>query len=511
MQTYFGYIRVSTAKQGERNVSLPEQRDAIERYASRANLTISDWFEERQTAAKKGRPVWAAMLKSLRLGKARGVLIHKIDRSARNLKDWADLGELIDQGIEVHFANEALDLHSRGGRLSADIQAVVAADYIRNLREEAKKGIYGRLKQGFYPMKAPIGYLDHGSGKAKTIDPEMGPLVRKAFELYATGKFTLHTLCDELYRLGLRNKVGSRVTVNGISVFLNNPFYTGLIRIKRTNQMFQGNHEPLISKRTFDTAQDVLQGKFHTRSTRHEFLFRRLITCKLCGMKLIGETQKGHTYYRCHTRECPTTGIREEAIEAMVTERLRALEFTDQENEYLAKAIRDLKANWITDKEQVVRNFAVQREQLTERLTRLTDAYLDGTIEKELFEERKSSILFDRQAIQGSTDAITRNERSIPDILQEFLERTGRAYSLYQTASIEKKRRMVKIVTSNLSLEQKSIDFAFTKPFHEVANREKMIDGSPSWAIGRTWDPLLTQLLAHFKKEPEFESVTAAD
>jgi site-specific DNA recombinase len=148
---------------------LPEQKDAIIRYAAKSNLTICDWFEEVQTAAKKGRPVWAKMLKALREDKAQGVVIHKIDRSARNLKDWADLGELIDQGIEVHFANEALDLHSRSGCLSADIQAVVAADYIRNLREEAKKGIYSRLKQGFYPFRAPIGYLDQGREKRKRL------------------------------------------------------------------------------------------------------------------------------------------------------------------------------------------------------------------------------------------------------------------------------------------------------------------------------------------------------
>ena len=85
-------------------------------------------------------------------------IIHKIDRSARNLKDWSDLGEMIDSGIQVHFVNESLDLHSRGGRLSADIQAVVAADYIRNLREETRKGFYGRIKQGVYPLPAPLGY-----------------------------------------------------------------------------------------------------------------------------------------------------------------------------------------------------------------------------------------------------------------------------------------------------------------------------------------------------------------
>src|SRR5207244_2409004 len=106
----------------------------------------------------------------LRQGRADGVVIHKIDRSARNLKDWADLGELIDGGIQIQFANESLDLHSRGGRLSADIQAVVAADYIRNLREETRKGFYGRLKQGMYPLPAPVGYLDMGKGRVKEID-----------------------------------------------------------------------------------------------------------------------------------------------------------------------------------------------------------------------------------------------------------------------------------------------------------------------------------------------------
>src|SRR5690242_14383021 len=152
MQTYFAYVRVSTAKQGEKGVSLQEQKEAISRYAQRYSLEVSEWFEERETAAKRGRPVFTRMLRLLRQKKSRGVIIHKIDRSARNLKDWADLGEMIDGGVEVHFANEALDLHSRGGRLSADIQAVVAADYIRNLREETKKGFWGRLKQGLFPM-----------------------------------------------------------------------------------------------------------------------------------------------------------------------------------------------------------------------------------------------------------------------------------------------------------------------------------------------------------------------
>src|SRR5215510_14636686 len=95
VRRFFAYTRVSTARQGERGVSLQEQRDAIARYAQRNNLEVVQWFEERVTAAKRGRQIFNQMLRLLRGSKASGVIIHKIYRSARNMKDWAELGELI--------------------------------------------------------------------------------------------------------------------------------------------------------------------------------------------------------------------------------------------------------------------------------------------------------------------------------------------------------------------------------------------------------------------------------
>ena len=248
MKKVYGYIRVSTVKQGT-GVSLQEQKEAIVRYAEKNDLNIIQWFEELETAAKQGRPLFTKMLKLLRSGKAAGAIIHKIDRSARNLKDWAALGDLIDEGIEVHFAHESLDMDTRGGRLAADIQAVIASDYIRNLREEAIKGLYGRLKQGIYPFGAPIGYDNKGGGQVKAINPVKGPLVRKAFQLYASGKYTLETLTTEMNELGLRNSKRNTLTPQALSLILNNPFYTGVIKIK--GKAFQGKHDPLISSDLF--------------------------------------------------------------------------------------------------------------------------------------------------------------------------------------------------------------------------------------------------------------------
>ena len=90
MKKVYGILVSQQLKQGE-GVSLVEQKSSIETYALKNNLQIVDWFEEKETAAKRGRPVFTKMLKLLTKRKANGVIIHKIDRSARNLTDWADL------------------------------------------------------------------------------------------------------------------------------------------------------------------------------------------------------------------------------------------------------------------------------------------------------------------------------------------------------------------------------------------------------------------------------------
>jgi DNA invertase Pin-like site-specific DNA recombinase len=502
MKRLFGYTRVSTAKQGERGVSLQEQRDAIVRFAQRNNLEIAQWFEERETAAKRGRPVFTKMLRLLRLGKAEGVIIHKIDRSARNLKDWADLGELIDQGIEVHFANESLDLHSRGGRLSADIQAVVASDYIRNLREETRKGFYGRIKQGIYPLPAPLGYLDRGKGKPKDPDPINGPLVRKAFELYASGRYNLDGLVDEMHRLGLRNRNRGRVTRTGISVVLNNPFYYGLIRLRRTGETFPGSHQPLIAKSVFDRTQLMLRDRTNARPDRHFFVFRRLLQCSGCSYRLIGELQKGHVYYRCHTTGCLTKSIREETVEEVFKQTIKPLQFTDNERDYLKSKVSGLRQSWESEREAQLNATRLRLDSLKDRVNRLTDAYIDGTIEKDLFEQRKATLLMEVKDAEELWANLGANAQSVPDRLAEFLELAGSAYLQYKMALPEEKRDLLQIVTSNRTVNPKNLEVTLAVPFSEVGKRLEISNGAPYRDIHRTLDRLFKRLAKYFDTNP---------
>ena len=469
MKKVYGYIRVSTVKQGT-GVSLQEQQEAIVRYAEKHNLEIVQWFEEKETAAKQGRTLFTKMMKLLQTGKANGVIIHKIDRSARNLKDWATIGDLIDKGIEVHFAHESLDMDTRGGRLAADIQAVIASDYIRNLREETKKGIYGRLKQGIYPLNAPIGYINNGRGELKTIDPIKGPVVKQAFHLYATCQYTLDSLRRTMKDFGLTNSSGGVISKSMMGRILNNSFYVGIMKIK--GKSFAGNHMPLISARMFADVQNILEGKTNTKKVKNEFVFRRFLQCSECGYRLIGERQKGHVYYRCHTLACTQKpSVKEEIVTNTVLRALDSLSLGEIESNILDELLRNVSTSWNENRKGIEESFRLQEASISQKLDRLTDAYIDQAITKEQFETKKEKLLIEGKNLMQKRESMSDEKTVLIKKVDKFLELTKAFKNTYLLGITEEKREILKIITSNFSFQAKKPVFTMRSPFYEMANR----------------------------------------
>ena len=468
MKSYCAYIRVSTVKQGEQGSSLHEQKDAITHFAARNGLAITAWFEERETAAKVGRREFTRMLVALRKGKYAGVIFHKIDRSARNLKDWSVIQDLSEEGIDVRFSQEAVNLGSNEGRLTGDFLAVIASHYIRNLREEVKKGLRGRLKQGIYPLSAPIGYLDQGGGKPKIPDPQRAPFIREAFDLYGTGKYSLRPLAKELYGRGLRTKSGKRVDINRLAKVLRNPFYVGLMRM--SGEIYAGIHEPLISKETFDRVQHALDGKKTSQVIVHDFLFRRMLKCVHCAYRLIGETHKHYIYYRCQTKGCPTIAIREEVAVEAVRTKLQPLQFEEHE----LKELRDLVLEQIGEatarREDQTQALTLRLENVRGRLSRLVDAYTDGDLEKELFTAKKGALLMEQRELQEERDDVEGGQPHFARKLDEILELIKSPQQSYECGNIAERRFMLDTITSNIEVDRKNVAITLRSPFREIAN-----------------------------------------
>jgi DNA invertase Pin-like site-specific DNA recombinase len=436
MTSCFGYLRVSTVRQGE-GVSLQEQRTAIELCAEQRGLIISEWFEEKETASKAGRPIFNHMIKRLRGGHAEGLVVHKLDRSARNLHDWAVVSELMDANIVFHIASEPIDFTTRGGRMTADFLAVIAADFSRNQREETRKGLYGRLKQGLYPFKAPLGYLDTGRGQAKAPCPRKGPLIKDLYALYLGGQHSLRSVHLEMYRRGLRGHQGGQVSLHGIEKILNNTFYHGLITIERTGETFEGKHEPLVTKRQFAQLQQIKAGRCGPKVTRHGHRFQGVFRCGLCDGPMVPERQKTHVYYRCQKRHCPMTTMREDRIEVFVQKRLAELEITKQGRAELQTRWDAASAH--TDMVRDRRSLAAQIEALETKSARMTDLLIDGTLDKAAYDEAKQAAVFELSQLRTRLELLP-NPSELRQAQREYFDLFESLRQTYDASTPSDKR-----------------------------------------------------------------------
>ncbi|GAB5445474.1 recombinase family protein [Gymnodinialimonas sp.] len=438
MTQCFGYVRVSTLKQGD-GASLEAQKDAITGFASQQGLVITDWFEELETASKRGRPIFDGMMRKLEAGKAQGVIVHRWDRSARNFTDWAAISELADRGIKVFCAGDNIDFESRSGRLMADIQMVLAADYSRNLSIEVQKGQNQRLKQGYWPWRAPLGYVDTGEGKLKKFCPIKSPLVKEVFDRYLTGDYSITSLTDVMRERGLTGYYNQPLVRRNVEQILRNPYYCGQLKCSRG--VFDGAHKPLITVATFQKVQKIKASKSTKKATKHSYLFRNLINCSACGRILTGERQKAHIYYRCHTKGCPEKSYREDVLEAAASAAVSRIRWTDVQIETFRRklASRDLFA----DQDAMRSSLNLRAAEIQTRQSRLTDLFVDGNINDAEYQMRKGQLKLDLTRIDEERKALGELKKR-QGSLAELVTFVCSLPQLYGSATSSQKRRLLR-------------------------------------------------------------------
>jgi site-specific DNA recombinase len=275
------------------------------------------------------------------------------------------------------------------------------------------------------------------------------------------------------------------------------------VRVKKTGELFPGNHEPLVSKSLFDRVQIIqiiLRGKTVNRIAKHDFTFRRTVRCAGCKYSLIGELQKGRVYYRCHTSACPTNTVREDQIDEKFAATPDGLKFDPEEMQQARLWVSQAHMRQDTFRKEELQKLTFRLNQIRPRLERLTDAFLDGTIERELFENRKNALLLQEREVKeklcgleyGNGNALTR--------LEEFLELVNRSDFLYENALPEEKRDLLKKLTSNLKAIEKNVTVELKSEAQLLFQRSKTTYGAPYKGVPRTLDAVLTELLTYFSQ-----------
>jgi site-specific DNA recombinase len=372
------YLRVSTKEQAEaggeaEGYSIPAQREACRRKAEALGAVVVHEFADRgESARTSARPELQRMLAYVAENPVAYVIVHKVDRLARNRSDDVQIHMALKRaGVTLVSCSENID-ETPSGMLLHGIMSSIAEFYSRNLANEVIKGSVQKAKGGGTIGKAPTGYLNvrrvENGREIRTIeiDTVRAPLMRFAFEAYATGEWTLRALLAEVTRRGLDTTPGPKtpsrpLVLSHFHRLLKHPYYKGVVRYRGVE--YPGKHEPLVSEATWDRVQELLdqKGRSGEKQRQHHHYLKGSVFCGTCGSRLIVSHAKNrhgriYPYFLCIGRQqkrttCTQSAIRIEEVEQLVEDHYLTIQPTDELLAELRELILDEIATQRTDAE----------------------------------------------------------------------------------------------------------------------------------------------------------------
>jgi site-specific DNA recombinase len=469
--TFFIYVRKSTDESDRQVLSIQAQLFELHEFAKREGLTVLRVFEESRTAKAPGRPQFNLMLSEIEKGKAQGILAWHPDRLARNSVDGGRIVYLADTGKiqDLRFPTFRFEPTAHG-KFMLNIAFCQSKYYIDNLSENIKRGFRQKLRNGVWPARAPVGYLGDRNKRCIVVDTEKAPLVRKAFQLYATGNYPLHEVRQRINDIGLRSSQGKLMSTSNYQKMFKNPFYYGLMDFN--GELHEGIHDPIISKRLFDQVQEVMQRKSKPKTPKLKpYLYRGVFRCGECGCFITIETQKGHNYLRCTKRVKPCTQkcVREEAMVLQVD---RAITRVALESLIADKIITELQNDRVKaakSQESAITRIKADLTTCEKQIDLLLDMRLDEQITEPEYVLKKHILVNRKAELKGKLEALEHNRKNRFEPVIQFVEEAKQATFLLAEGNLEKKRDFLKKIGSNLQVADKSLAVEFKNPWKYLA------------------------------------------
>jgi site-specific DNA recombinase len=469
------YARVSSKEQEKEGFSIPAQLKLLHDYAREQELRVIKEFIDVETAKAAGRSQFGGMIKFLQIQEdVRIVLVEKTDRLYRNFKDYVTLEDL-DLIVHLVKENEVLSKDSRSHtKFIHGIKVLMAKNYIDNLSEETKKGMREKAEQGHYPSFAPLGYQNNRETKRIEMDPEVAPLIRKLFEWYATGNYSLLQVRHMARRLmeseGLAFQYAKQLTKSTVEHILKNPIYYG--NFLWNAKLYHGSHPPIVSHALWEQTQEAFRKSNHPKHTKREFPFIGMLMCAFCGCAITAEIKKGkYIYYHCTGNHgpCPRPAARQETLEEKLGEVIKGITIDENLLDWLIQALQESHHDEKAYHDRMIASLQAQSDKLQHRIDQAYTDKLDGKIPEDLFlrkmnewREEQSKILKQIRAHQ------TANHNYLEEGIR-VLELANKAYSLYLRQPPHEKARLLKIVQSNCVWDGVSACPEYRKPFDILA------------------------------------------
>ena len=419
------YMRVSTEKQAQEGDSIPAQREALHKYIdSRPDLLcVGEYLDDGISGTKYDRDQLQRLISDVKAGNIDLIIVTKMDRLHRSLKNFLDMQEILDRHNCAWLAiwEPVYDTSTPQGRMIINTMMNLAQFEAENTGQRIRQVQSYKVSQGnVISGTCPPGYSIEDK---KLVPNSSAQKVKELFEHYS-----LHGSMASTMRL-VADDPNFPHSPCAFKNMLKNETYIGK---KRDNNCFC---EPIISQELFDDVQRKLSINIK-KSQKHTYIFSGLLRCAECGHSMAAfqfykkrPTKTYHTpSYRCATRYA-RGGIRGCDNPKVITESVL--------EKYLLENIRAQIKGMILEyeiEEKPARDNSRKISKLEKKKDRLKELYLNGLIGLDEYKADREQIESEISSLTSQKPLRSSDLSSLKELLSTDFE------SLYGTFTAEEKR-----------------------------------------------------------------------
>jgi site-specific DNA recombinase len=468
------YVRVSTKEQ-EGGYSLDAQEKLGYSYAADKGLIIDKFWKVSESAWKQDRKYFMELIDYTKEYNIKNIIFDVPDRMTRNLYDLLKIDELVKQhDVTIHFsrANKIYNKNSDSSdELMLGVEALMARNYSNEISRKVKMGMNDKIEGGGYCHVAPVGYLNNTATHTIEIDPIKGPFIKKAFDMMASGNYSLTMMCDTLYEQGFRSKRGHRMRRGRMQDLLKNPVYYG--HMIWHGKTVPADHTPIVSKAMFDRVQELTKKRPLVSSRQDKFPFNSLISCGRCGCRVIGGVySKKHRLYACtfsNGRHENYHYIRESKLVEEFGKSLDKAIPPDDMLDYIVETVRKDSNTSQEYSENRLKNLYNDKKVLEGRLDRLYNDKLDNKITEAFWQSKNDDL---KRLISTLETEIRDLGHKNPENLEKglfTLEIMKSLKSQYKNGDLKEKAKIAKSAHMNCLYDGEKLSPVYRKPFDTFA------------------------------------------
>jgi DNA invertase Pin-like site-specific DNA recombinase len=473
--------RVSSKKQ-EDNTSLRAQKERGLKYAQENGFIIAENFSFIESASKKVRKNFHAMMNEAIKFNIDIVIFKTVDRLARNLPDIQLVLDFIyDHKRAVHLYDDGLRLTPEmdsNDALNFMLKGVLAKGETDRMGQRIRKAYEFKIQNGVKPGKAIFGYRYNSKRLKHEIDPETKHILEYIFSSFDNQEISCKELADLLNRKGYTTgERGIPWTFQNVYKILVNPTYHGEFYSKgKLIKAHEQHHEAYYPKERYLERIKKLEGnRGGLKINQIQDPLIKFVQCAGCSVTMTPDIKrkKSGRQYQYYIHKCKVTEngnqvtIPQERMFSLIDEKIQELRFSEDFFSNLKYWVRGEIQEKNKEQDEAIKKINRQIESIRRKKDRLLDLYAEDALDLDEFKQKREGFEDEIEQLLETKNAILNiEERRITDSICSTIDQIKELPILYLTVKNPyQKAELLKKMVIKINMAGDQLNFTWKEPF----------------------------------------------